>query len=292
MIATDTHIIKEIHKNIEKELSRIGILYRVFSRVKSEDSLDKKLKKEAGKYSKNGKKIQDIFGVRVALYFPDDTKITQAAIENIFEYDRESSSIDNPNTTSFEATRYNLVFKLSDTMIDESILCKNKLVDETFEVQLRTVLSEGWHEVEHDLRYKHNDDWKTHDDLNRALNGIYASLETADWSMMKLFEELAYRHYKHNEWEQMLRTKFRLRFIGVLGLELKTLFDAGNEIAKQLFQIERTKIIKKITEKNIHLPLNYDNLVYIVNYYYIKDEELLALTPVPVLSHLAEREHN
>ena len=26
------------------------------------------------------------------------------------------------------------------------------LIDNTYEIQLRTVLSEGWHEVEHDLR--------------------------------------------------------------------------------------------------------------------------------------------
>ncbi|MBK7959276.1 MAG: hypothetical protein IPK03_14995 [Bacteroidetes bacterium] len=33
-------------------------------------------------------------------------------------------------------------------------MVNNSLVDSTFEVQLRTILSEGWHEIDHDLRYK------------------------------------------------------------------------------------------------------------------------------------------
>lgn len=290
MLQEDMHISKEIHKKIENELSRIGILFRVFSRIKTEDSLKLKLNKVEGKYSKDGKKIQDIFGIRVALYFPDDREVAQIAIEKIFDIDEESSTIDTPEDFSFEATRHNLIFKLTEELIHECSICKKEpLVDSTFEVQLRTILSEGWHEVEHDLRYKHSSDWDDHNDLTRALNGIYASLETADWSMMKVFEELAYRHYKSEEWEQMLRTKFRMRFLGSLKSEIKTYFTDNHDCIKFIFQITRIKLIKTITEKNIELPINYDNIVYIINFYYLKDEMLTELCPDPIISHLEER---
>nr|WP_306309037.1 hypothetical protein [Escherichia coli] len=37
----------------------------------------KKYEKEPNKYSEDGKKIQDLFGVRIILYFPDDLFIAQ-----------------------------------------------------------------------------------------------------------------------------------------------------------------------------------------------------------------------
>jgi len=289
MYQVDIHVVNKIHKMIELELSRIGILFRVFSRVKTPESLKKKLEKVPNKYSEDGKKIQDIFGIRVALYFPDDISIARTAIEKVFEINLESSAIDIPDSASFNATRYNLIFKLTDELKDESSLCKNVFVDSTFEVQLRSILSEGWHEVEHDLRYKHNEDWDNHDDLSRALNGIYASLETADWSMMKVFEELAYRHYKGKEWEQMLRTKLRIRFSGTLTDELNTYFTENPKTIKYIFEIERIKLIQQIAEKKISIPLNYDNVVHIINFYFYKDSNLTKLCPTPVISHLEER---
>lgn len=289
MYQADIHVVNKIHKIIELELSRIGILFRVFSRVKTNESLKKKIDKVPEKYSENGHKIQDIFGIRVALYFPDDISIARTAIEKVFDINIESSSIDIPDSTSFNATRYNLIFKLTKELEDESSLCKNSLVDSTFEVQLRSILSEGWHEVEHDLRYKHKEDWDKHNDLSRALNGIYASLETADWSMMKVFEELAYRHYKGKEWEQMLRTKLRIHFSGTLTNDLNTYLAENPKAIKYIYEIERIKLIQKIAEKKISIPLNYDNVIYIINFYFYKDHNLTQLCPTPIISHLEER---
>ena len=53
---------------------------------------------------------------------------------------------------------------------------------------------EGWHEIEHDMRYKTNfaDDafWKGNPDLSRILNCIVANLELCDWSMIHLFDQI------------------------------------------------------------------------------------------------------
>ena len=284
----DTHIIKKLSAMVEKEFDRIGILYRVFSRVKSEESINKKINNNVNKYKANGKKIQDAYGLRITLYFPDDTAIAQKALENIFILDYKSSKIDSPNDISFEAIRYNLIFDLPNELKEESLTCKNELVDFTFEVQLRTVLSEGWHEVEHDLRYKHKSDWEEHNDLNRALNGIYASLETADWSMMRVFEELSYRHFKNNEFEAMLRTKFRLRFQGNLKEELCLFLENNENISRKISELNRKDLMLKITKNKINMPLTYNNLIFIINFYFVKNEELKNLAPSFIIKYLEE----
>ena len=71
------------------------------------------------------------------------------------------------------------------------------LIDNTYEVQIRTILSEGWHEVEHDLRYKCKEEWNEFKEESRLLNGIYATLESSEWSMLTLFDRLSYSQYKN-----------------------------------------------------------------------------------------------
>ena len=111
---SDHRIIKDINNKIESELNRIGLLSRVFSRLKSKNSLQQKFDKSPGKYSSTGKKVQDYFGVRIALYFSDDSKITQEILKTSYGYEENSSTIDLPKENSFEAIRHNLIFRLPD----------------------------------------------------------------------------------------------------------------------------------------------------------------------------------
>lgn len=94
----ELRIIQSLQKDIEDELNRIGLLYRFFSRTKSESSIIKKYEKEPNKYSEDGKKIQDLFGVRIILYFPDDLFIAQKTLEKLFEI--ESKTVDEPRLIS------------------------------------------------------------------------------------------------------------------------------------------------------------------------------------------------
>jgi ppGpp synthetase/RelA/SpoT-type nucleotidyltranferase len=283
----DSRIIKQLQAGIEKELGRVGLLSRVFSRAKSKQSLLQKIGREKGKYSSDGKKIQDIFGVRIALYFPDDLDIAQKALKNIYEYDESSSTIDLPEDDSFSATRCNLIFKLNDELASQSeSLRENDLMDATFEVQFRTVLSEGWHEVEHDLRYKCKDDWGNHSDLNRTLNGIYATLETSDWGMMKLFDEMCFRHYKSCEWQAMARNKFRLRAGNLLSPSICEIFDEDKTTAKKFFRLNRGLFLSWVLESGLDIPINLDNAIYASNYKFIKCEKICGITPEPILNRL------
>jgi hypothetical protein len=144
-------------------------------------------------------------------------------------------------------------------------------------------LSEGWHEVEHDLRYKCQEDWENYGDLGRALNGIFASLETSDWGMMKVFETLAYRHYKAGEWTQMIRTKFRLRSESGLSKELIDVLRLYPETGKKIFRINRKTFLDTIINHKIEMPITADNIVYLGNYRFVGSPEINDVTPQPIL---------
>jgi ppGpp synthetase/RelA/SpoT-type nucleotidyltranferase len=179
-----------IRKEIEAELVAIGLLCRVFGRGKSKSSLHAKLGAEPGKYHLGGKLVQDAIGIRVVLYFQEDVQIADAILRRKYQCDDASSTIDKPVDNVFSVSRYNLVFRLpEDYFRDVSEPSMASPIDRAFEVQIRTILSEGWHEVEHDLRYKRKADWAECDDLSRGLNGVLATLETAEWSMRKIFDD-------------------------------------------------------------------------------------------------------
>ncbi|MFM5858497.1 hypothetical protein ACET53_04285 [Aeromonas veronii] len=290
MYNSEESIARQIHDIIDKELTRAGLLFRVFYRAKTKHSIESKINNNPGKYTPDGKKIQDLYGIRVALYFSDDSSLAQNAIKNIFEYDHSSSAIDKNEINLFAATKCNLIFKLSRDLIEQSsILSTNPLIDKTFEVQFRTILSEGWHEVEHDLRYKCSDDWRNKDDLSRAFNGIYASLETSDWSMLKLFEDLAYKHYKSQRWEAMIRHKFRLRLTTQLSEELSKAI-TSEQLGKNIYRINRSDFLRKIFMSKINIPITMNNIVFLCNLFYINNKAILEKTPSPIVNMFKESE--
>lgn len=284
-------ISKKISSKIEDELNNLNLFFRVFHRYKSSESLIKKLdkKEKDGEEKYNSvKKIQDVIGQRINLYFADDIEIVKGLFKEKFVFVDET--IDRNATTEFKPTRINLIFKIPKEYKKEfRELIKNEKVDDTFELQLRTVLSEGWHEVDHDLRYKCSKDWDKHDELSRMFNGILASLETNDWSMLQLFNELSFRHYKNNNLEAMLRTKFRIR------LNEKKLNDSLIEIIKNdglqraLYKLERSDFLNSLKEKPFIIPMNIENLIFILNIYFLKNEAIFKITPELIMSELASQ---
>ena len=198
--------------DIERCIDSLGVMYRIFYREKSEYSFKEKVDRNPGKYNSK-KKIQDLIGVRVALYFVDDIDVVRIALEDKFEFLPTDSQIDTPAIEYFSAIRCNLIFRLPETFdLTEMVALEHKeIIDNTFELKIRTILSEGWHEIDHDLRFKCKNDWIGLNKENRAFNGVYAALETSEWTLLKLFEELSYTHYKKKNLKAMLTNKLRLR---------------------------------------------------------------------------------
>ncbi len=249
---------KEVHSDLSELLESVGIMFRLFSRVKSKDSIDRKLKMDE-RYGIS-KKIQDLLGLRVVLYFNEDISNARSIISRKYKEKSNDLSIDQVSTEEFRAVRYNIVYSLTEPQIDALDLKDyTRFIDTTFELQIRTIFSEGWHEVEHDLRYKSKDDWIGNEAESRLLNGVLAALESSEWTMIKIFDELAYKHYKSKSWTPMLRQKLRLRFSDErLSDEIIFILDNDADLAKKIYRTDRELLIRKMSEREYsYVVVNY-----------------------------------
>ena len=276
------NIQKELEKLLSNELKRIGILCRLFSRIKNANSIEDKLNKK--QYSNNDKLMQDFFGFRVATYFNDDLEIVVGLCQSLFE--EEELVYDEPKAEEFKPLRKNMICRLPDDLLTtyNEVKCSNKefykFIDSTFEIQFRTTLSEGWHEVEHLMRYKCKSEWEQLQNENRMLNGIYATLETSDQALKALFDNVAYHHYKGKNWGAMLRNKLRLRFsLNSLDNQFIDYLNKNPNMGKEIFKLDRNEIIYKYIEAKLSLPTTFDNWFLFINYFFCKDEEILSKTP-------------
>jgi putative GTP pyrophosphokinase len=279
---------RDICSKICERLDKVGLLYRIFSRVKDFNSISEKIDRkiaEGKPYSNDGKKIQDILGIRVVTYFYDDVTLVKEILSDIFKYVGEEIDVVEP--TVFKPKRTNIVCAFDDkhkeTFDEIAIITKNELLqlcDHTFELQLRTILSEGWHEIDHSLRYKSKDEWSKHSEKERLLNGIYANLEVNDLAMKSLFSELAYQHFKEKNWEAMLRNKYRLKFQSTnLKSELRQILNEDPNIAKQILKADRANVINELSKFEISFPINFNNIIYFINLIELKNDKITDLTP-------------
>lgn len=284
-----THVAEDLRKDVDRQLSSLGFLCRVFGRSKSNESFQRKLSSNPGKYSVDGKLVQDLIGIRVVLYFHEDITIVQNILDQKYSLDILSSTIDTPASDQFSVTRYNLIYKLPEIyQTDFNRYSSSNPIDKTFEVQIRSILSEGWHEVDHDLRYKCKENWDNQLDLSRALNGINATLQTAEWSLKKIFDDLSYRHYKNSNWIAMLQSRLRLRLDPSLSPEFIDVLNNDSELAKNLLRINRAELISMIHKLSINIPINLENIICIWNFHNMRNEKITKLT-VPFLLDLLRR---
>ncbi len=252
------NVLRDLERELDDLLSNAGIFFRLFSRIKEQSSIEKKLiYKRAEKGEKY--KMQDYLGFRIVLYFKDDIDLVKKILST--KYQELDTTVDTPKDNEFSPVRINYVFLLPsnyDYLIPDNFLNK---VDKSFEIQIRTIFSEGWHEVEHDFRYKCRNDWEEYQDLSRVLNGIFATLENCDWAIIKLFDDLSYKNYKNKEWEKMLKNKFRLRFTdAVLSKEIVEFFNNNADVVKKVFKSNRYKLVEDFSTAKI--PFAFDNIVY------------------------------
>ncbi len=292
------NILAQIVDEIKTPLDKIGVLYRIYSRSKSEGSIQNKFsnaQKKGKPYGtmQNGKlkKMQDLYGIRIVLYFSDDVKIVHEILSSIFEERKEDSETHDLEGNAFKDTfkpvRYNLIYSIPSRYnftVNTIFQYRewNNCIDSTFEVQIRTTLSEGWYEVEHDLRYKNQDDWKSYDVEWRQLNGILASLETNDWAMIQIFDSLAHKLYRAKSWPAMLKLKLRIRvdLQSELSNEIIDLFNRNIDLAKRYIRINRNEILTEMNRLGFYYPLCLDNIVYFINLIDEKpNQDLIQMTP-------------
>lgn len=274
---------KELALAIQNKLKSSGIYFRVFARVKEAASVSRKLERKKEEYLAMNKKMQDIIGIRVVLYYIDDIPICKEMLRSTYEVIDKDSHEDIPKVNEFNPLRMNYVCKMPEEFVRQfpEELWEHFRIDKTFEVQIRTTFSEGWHEVDHDVRYKHKEEWEQHYEFSRELNGIYATLEVCDRSMVNLLERLAYRNYKNMQIEAMIRNKFRLRFDDpTMSLPLREFLQKDTELVKKIFKTKREQIIRFLaSDLSEGIPRTVDNLVFLCNELSLGRKDLEDRTP-------------
>ena len=276
----------QIETDIASKLNRCGMMFRMFGRAKTKHSLAHKMEIKGDKYRSGASKIQDIIGVRIIVYFTDDVEVVKTLFENR-NANVVDMSIDRPDSNTFCPQRLNLVCSVPDYLVDNfrKALVDNygdnaDYIDNTFEVQIRTIFSEGWHEVEHDLRYKCKEDWVGYDKQSRTLNGVIATLENAEFSMLSLFKDMALSNYNQGNYSAMLRNHLRIRLTGNgLSPEIIEYLQNNPEVAKAVYEADRGVVMTSLLYHKHKLKLHYDNVLFLMNHITMEllDEGLMAL---------------
>lgn len=269
-------ITKILSSEISSSLSRCGLMFRIFSRVKSESSTRKKLE---GKYSDRKSKLQDMIGIRIVVYFQDDVDVL-ALYYSIGDVVKKA--IDEFDSSTFRPQRLNITNRIPEDMVDDFLAALPEewrdRVDPTYEIQIRTVFSEGWHEVEHDMRYKCSEDWNGCEPYSRTLNGVIATLETAEWNMKALFADLARENFRLSNYTAMLRNKFRIRFNSKsLSDSVDNYLNANRNLAEAALNADRLIVIYTLLSHKADFELTYDNILFLINRIEMMDSGLMAI---------------
>ena len=271
-------IAQQLATDISDLLLRRGLMFRIFSRVKSDSSIRKKLEV---KYAEKKNKLQDMIGVRIVLYFQDDVD----ALALYYSVgDIVKKAIDEFDSSTFRPQRLNITNRIPAELMDDFLAAlpdefKDR-IEPTYEIQIRTVFSEGWHEVEHDLRYKCKEDWSGCEPYSRALNGVIATLETAEWSIRSIFSEMARRNFMHSNFTAMLRNKFHLRFIpGELSENLVGYLNKNRHFAEAVLNVDRLIVVYTLLSHKGDFELTYDNLFFLINRIEMMDMDIMSMEP-------------
>ncbi len=267
---------QDLKRIITDRLEQCGLYFRVFSRIKTAASIASKL--EMKDYDEN-RRLQDLVGLRINVYFDDDVEICRRIMENTFETVGWSAS--EQSEDEFKPTKLNGVFRLPEYLREEiSNDTWEMYIDDTFEIQIKTMFFEGWHEIEHDMRYKGEELWKDYSSFSRYLNSILATLELCDKSMITLFEDLGHALYKSGSWSGMIKSHFRLK-LGEVSLypEVEQLLtedvkDNSDNLGKKIYKTPKEDLVDMLLRRSKRIPINVNTIVALLNDNEFHDERL------------------
>ena len=274
-------ITDRLESQIYQHLNQCGLMFRLFARVKTISSLHHKMQIKGDKYRSGNSLIQDMIGLRVVLYFQDDVD----ALAFFYSCGEVvDSSIDEFDSSTFRPQRLNLTCKLPAELVEDFRKALPEefadYIDNTYEIQIRTIFSEGWHEVEHDLRYKCKEDWEGCETYSRVLNGVIATLETAEWNMKFLFDQMARTNFQNKNYQAMLRNKMHLRIKGEgLSASIQEFLIQHPHVAESILNTDRFVIILTLLNHQKPIELTYDNLFFLINRIEMNNQELRDLEP-------------
>jgi ppGpp synthetase/RelA/SpoT-type nucleotidyltranferase len=170
-----------VAQQLNAQLESSGIRAMVTSRAKNPKRLEVKIRQRDGERDyKNVEEIYadivDLAGVRVALYFPGERDEVDKIIKENFRltevpkiFTGTSDPTDKKRFSGYWATHYRLQLR-EDALTEQSL----RFADARVEVQVASVLTHAWSEVEHDLVYKPMQGMLSEDELAvlDELNGM------------------------------------------------------------------------------------------------------------------------
>ena len=158
------------------------IIEKVDSRLKSKKSILNKLKKKniALTYKALVDNVDDIAGVRIVCPLKDDIFLIKQIIENMpnLKIIQEKDYIYNPKKSVYSA--YHLIVETPVTINSETVIIK-------VEIQIRTIAMDFWSEMEHDIRYKTNNQVSKFD--SKKLTWYAKALENLQAKIIKLYRK-------------------------------------------------------------------------------------------------------
>ena len=258
---------QDLKRIISDRLEQCGMYFRVFSRIKTSVSMERKF---ATKGYDEERKLQDLIGVRINLYYDDDVSLCQYIMEQTFQVIEWSAS--ERNEDEFKPTKLNGVFRLPTylrTLISSATW--DMCIDDTFEIQIKTIFFEGWHEIEHDMRYKGEELWEQYPGFSRYFNSILATLELCDKSIVRLFEDLGHDLYKSGQWLDMIRSHFRIKLTDTpMYPELEAILDEDqqqniNSLAKRIYKTPKKVLVDQLLKRVRRIPINVNTIVALLN---------------------------
>ena len=221
-----------VNQKLETVLDSIDIKKHITHRIKSIESMDRKIQLKSDHYN-SIEELRDVLGFRVICYFQDDVDKAGRTITDNFEVDfskfKDKSQLLDVRSFGYVSTHYICRLKEAD----------DDLSDLWFEIQIRTVLQHCWAEIEHDLGYK--SDIEVPRDIRRSFARVASLLETAD----DIFTDI--RH-QLDEYKQMVSTDIESGSFDSLYFDKLTidLFTKGNNDYLELLEH-----IASITNANI-----------------------------------------
>jgi putative GTP pyrophosphokinase len=156
-------------------LNDLSIPYlAVYGRVKSFDSFYEKIATK--NYTDPFKQTEDFVGLRVVLYFPNDTRTVEKLLKDNFLVEQSENKSDKLEINEFGYRSHHCIIKVVKNWCETPNY--RGLEDIKSEVQIRTVLMHAWAEIEHKLQYKSKEQVPL--ELQRKLFLLSAKLEEAD----------------------------------------------------------------------------------------------------------------
>lgn len=229
---------KKLYENLEnkivvliKELLLGNVnCHNIFSRVKEQNSLEKKINIKDGKYSSLSE-ITDIVGCRIISYFEDDVQKIVEIIRKEFDIDEENSINKKAilESDKFGYLSYHLVCSISSNRL--SLPEYKKYENIKFEIQIRSILQHAWAEIEHDIGYKSL--FEIPKELKRKFSRIAGLLETADESFCEIKKSInEYKVKIESNEEELFQTDLNLNSLVLFTKESRNVHELDNFISK------------------------------------------------------------